>query len=56
MSTSAYQSPPFIDLQNLQLGLMASIIAKHEILVYNLLSNIAKAGDIPFDSLTILAC
>jgi len=35
---------------------MASIIAKHKILVYNLLSNIAKAGDIPFNSLMILAC
>jgi len=54
-SIGAYRSPPFTDPQNPHLGLAASIIEKREILVRNLLSNTAEAGDIPFDSPTIAA-
>jgi hypothetical protein len=54
-SIGAYRSPPFTDPQNPHLGLAASIIEKREILVRNLLSNTAEAGDIPFDSPIIAA-
>ena len=42
----------FTDLQNLNLGLVASIKEKQDILVQNLFTNTAKAKDIPFNSLT----
>jgi hypothetical protein len=56
MSISANRSPPFIDLQNPQLGLIANIIAKYKILIYNLLFNSAEARNTPFNSPIILAC
>ena len=43
----------FTNLQNLYLSLVASVEEKQDILVQNLFTNIAKASDIPFDSLTI---
>src|SRR5438045_1509558 len=52
-TTSAYCSPPFTDPQNLHLGLAASMEEKQDILVRNLLTNTAKAGDIPFNSPTM---
>src|SRR5438045_6567719 len=52
-TTGAYHSPPFTDLQNLHLGLAASMEEKRDILVWNLLTNTAEAGDIPFDSPTM---
>src|SRR5271165_269030 len=51
-STRAYCSPLFADLQNPHLGLAASIEEKCDILLYNLFTNLAKVGDIPFDSPT----
>ena len=51
-STGAYCSPLFADLQNPYLGLSAGIEKKRDILLRNLLTNTAEAGDIPFDSPT----
>lgn len=48
-STGAYRSPPFADPQNPSTGLSADISKKREILIRNLLTNTATAGDIPFD-------
>ena len=49
-STGTYRSPPFADPLNPTMGLVASIEDKRDILVRNLLTNTAEAGDIPFDS------
>lgn len=49
-STGAYRSPPFADPQNPLTGLSANISVKREILIRNLLTNTAIAGDIPFDA------
>ena len=49
-SLGAYRSPPFADPQNPLTGLSADISKKREILIRNLLTNTATAGDIPFDS------
>jgi hypothetical protein len=51
-STGAYRSPPFTDPQNPHAGLVADINKKQDILIRNLLTNSAEAGDIPFDSPT----
>src|SRR5436309_6644418 len=51
-TTSSYRTPLFTDPQNPNLGLTASIEEKRNILVWNLLTNIAEASDIPFDSPT----
>jgi len=51
-STGAYRSPPFKDPENPNAGLAADINKKQDILIRNLLTNSAKAGDIPFDSPT----
>jgi hypothetical protein len=48
----AYHSPPFIDPENLNVGLVVDINKKQDILIRNLLTNSAKASDIPFDSPT----
>src|SRR5271165_3702020 len=55
-STRAYYSPLFADLQNPYLGLAAGIEEKRDILLCNLLTNLAKVSDIPFDSLTAATC
>jgi len=46
----------FADLQNPHLGLVASIEEKCNILLYNLLTNLAEVGNIPFDSSTAATC
>src|SRR5271156_78006 len=51
-STGVYHSPPFTDPENLNAGLVADINKKRDILIRNLLTNSAKASDIPFDSPT----
>jgi hypothetical protein len=49
-STGVYRSPPFADPQNPFTGLSINISKKREILIRNLLTNTAIAGDIPFNS------
>ena len=53
-STSTYRSPLFKDLQNPTHSLAADISDKRDILIRNLLLNIAEAGDIPFDAPIVL--
>src|SRR5271157_2356727 len=55
-STRAYCSPLFADLQNPHLGLAAKIEEKCDILLCNLLTNLAEVGNIPFDSSTAATC
>src|SRR5271165_7041599 len=55
-STRAYCSPLFADLQNPYLGLAVGIEEKRDILLCNLLTNLAKVSDIPFDSSTAATC
>src|SRR5271165_6630279 len=54
--TRAYYSPLFADLQNPHLGLAAGIEEKCDILLCNLLTNLAKVSNIPFDSSTAATC
>jgi len=49
-STGTYRSPPFKDPQNPTHSLAIDTSDKRDILVRNLLSNTAEAGDIPFDA------
>jgi ribonuclease HI len=51
-TTGTYRSPPFHDPQNRNTGLTSNISGKRDILVRNLLTNSAEAGDIPFDAPT----
>ena len=49
-TTGTYRSPPFADPLHSTIELAASIKDKRDILLRNLLTNTAEAGDIPFDS------
>jgi hypothetical protein len=49
--TGTYYSPLFADLQDRAKGLVGDTPRKRDILVHNLLMNVAEAGDILFDSL-----
>src|SRR5271165_5828632 len=55
-STGAYCSPLFADLQNPYLGLAARIEEKCNILLCNLLTNLAEVSNIPFNSPTAATC
>ena len=54
-STSGYCSPPLINLQNPTSAPAISTSKKRDLLIRELLTNIADAGDIPFDALAVAA-
>lgn len=49
-SAGSYRSPPLKDPTNPDRPLAITLDEKREVLAYNLLQNVAEAGDIPFDS------
>ena len=53
-STSIYCSPLFANLQNPTHSLAIDISDKRDILIQNLLSNTAKARDIPYNTPAVL--
>jgi len=53
-STGTYRSPPFADPQNPTHSLAIDISDKRDILIRNLLSNTAEAGDIPYNTPAVL--